>query len=187
MEILVLFLEIKIWPKPITKENTTIRIWLGSNNFKIKKQIYKPDSVTVSFPKTKQYLIIYLAPTLLSGSIFLPFGKSEKPFTEQTVTNLLEISPHRVYLVSLQHYLYILSVALVLIPMNRDRRALPAMLLCGVRTFLLSSFQKTRRDDKAICCCKINDFYSFVIQLIIGLNKNYFLLAKLCQNSDKSS
>jgi hypothetical protein len=34
----------------------------------------------------------------------------EKPLT----TNILEISPHRVYLVSLQHYLYILSVALVL-------------------------------------------------------------------------
>lgn len=32
--------------------------------------------------------------------------------------DILEISPHRVYLISLQHYLYILSVALVLIAMR---------------------------------------------------------------------
>jgi hypothetical protein len=39
-----------------------------------------------------------------------PSTTDEKPLN----ADILGISPHRVYLVSLQHYLYILSVALVL-------------------------------------------------------------------------
>jgi hypothetical protein len=92
-------------------------------------------------------LIIYLVPILLSGSIFLPFDNGREPLN----ADILEISPHRVYLVSLQRYLYILSVALVLIPINRNRRALPAMLLCGVRTFLPDK----NRDDKAVCSANL--------------------------------
>ena len=88
-------------------------------------------------------LIIYLGTQLLTRSIFLPFDNGRAPLN----ADILEISPHRVYLVSLQHYLYLLSVALVLIPINRDRRVLPAMLLCGVRTFL----HAFGRGDKAVC------------------------------------
>ena len=41
--------------------------------------------------------------------------RTSRPYlTEARVVDILGISPHRVYLVSLQHYLYILSVALVL-------------------------------------------------------------------------
>jgi len=105
----------------------------------------RPISRILSTPE--RGLIIYLVPKLLSGSIFLPFDNGREPLN----ADILEISPHRVYLVSLQHYLYILSVALVLIPINRNRRALPAMLLCGVRTFL----HAFGRGDKAVCVANV--------------------------------
>jgi len=79
-------------------------------------------------------LIIYLVEPLLTQSICLPSDSNEPP----SGIGLFGIAPHRVYLISLQHYLYILSVALVLIfPIaQKNGRALPAMLPFGVRTFL---------------------------------------------------
>ena len=56
-------------------------------------------------------LIIYLGYQLLNSSICLPL--KPRASSPQSL-NILDISPYRVYLVSLQHYLYILSVALVL-------------------------------------------------------------------------
>ena len=106
-------------------------------------QTYKPGSVS----RLLEILIIYLGTQLLMCSIFLPFDNGRGPLN----ADILEISPHRVYLVSLQHYLYLLSVALVLIPINRNRRALPAMLLCGVRTFLPDIHQ----GDKAVCSANL--------------------------------
>lgn len=69
---------------------------------------HKPDSV---YPElTSQGIpIIYLGPWLPKGSNRLPFGSGVQPSS----TDLHDVSPHRVYMVSLQHYLYILSVALV--------------------------------------------------------------------------
>ena len=70
-------------------------------------QTYKPGSVS----RLLEILIIYLGTQLLMCSIFLPFDNGRGPLN----ADILEISPHRVYLVSLQLNLYILSVALVLI------------------------------------------------------------------------
>ncbi len=56
--------------------------------------------------------IIYLGYQLLDSSICLPL--KHRASSPQAL-NIHGISPHRVYLVSLQHYLYILSVALVLL------------------------------------------------------------------------
>ena len=81
------------------------KILLRKNNF-LKKS--RPISRILSTPKRS--LIIYLGTQLLTHSIFLPFDNGREPLN----VDILEISPHRVYLVSLQHYLYILSVALVL-------------------------------------------------------------------------
>ncbi len=92
----------------------------------IKKAGHKPDSVG-----PKALPIIYLDHWLPKGSNRLPFSSSVQPSN----TDLHGVSPHRVYLVSLQHYLYILSVALVR-PAKSGRRVLPAMLHYGVRTFL---------------------------------------------------
>ena len=54
--------------------------------------------------------IIYLAHPLLNESNNLPWDQMRR----DTSFPLFGLAPHRVYLVSLQHYLYILSVALVL-------------------------------------------------------------------------
>ena len=70
---------------------------------------HKPDSVN---PEAFQgLLIIYLGPWLPIDSNRLPFSLGVQPSN----TDLHDVAPHRVYLVSLQHNLYILSVALVLI------------------------------------------------------------------------
>ena len=55
-------------------------------------------------------LIIYLDPQLLMGSNRLPFYLNEPLLS----ADILGVAPYRVYLVSLQLNLYILSVALVL-------------------------------------------------------------------------
>src|SRR5690554_7921572 len=114
-------------------------------------QAYKPDSVTAPMV-SRWYLIIYLDVPLPKRSICLPSCIGRVPSS----TGLRGISPHRVYLISLQHYLYILSVALVLIPkLVRDRRPLAAMLPYGVRTFLLNPRQSENLDDKAACRVKV--------------------------------
>jgi hypothetical protein len=61
--------------------------------------------------------IIHLGPELLQGSSTLPAYLQEwHPLVSiaRNDISLFELAPRRVYLVSLQHYLYILSVALVL-------------------------------------------------------------------------
>ena len=65
------------------------------------------------------------------GSNRLPFYLNEPLLS----ADILGVAPYRVYLVSLQLNLYILSVALVLFARG-ERRVLPAILLYGVRTFL---------------------------------------------------
>ena len=70
-------------------------------------QACKPGSVCQPEVNT---LIIYLALPLPTGSICLPFHIGREPSN----VGICGISPHRVYLISLQHYLYMLSVALVL-------------------------------------------------------------------------
>ncbi len=57
----------------------------------------------------KALLIIYLDLWLPKGSNRLPFSSDVQPSN----TDLHDVSPYRVYLISLQPYLYILSVALV--------------------------------------------------------------------------
>jgi hypothetical protein len=107
-----------------------------------KKAGHKPDSV-----RPKALPIIYLDHWLPKGSNRLPFSSSVQPSN----TDLHGVSPHRVYLVSLQHYLYILSVALVR-PAMSGRRVLPAMLHYGVRTFLPDG---NRQVDKVTCSLQI--------------------------------
>ncbi|MES2747333.1 MAG: hypothetical protein V4648_03080, partial [Bacteroidota bacterium] len=67
--------------------------------------------------------------------------------------DILEISPHRVYLVSLQHYLYILSVALVLF------RLLETTDVIRYATLWCPDFPPSRllgrEDDKAVCGAKV--------------------------------
>ena len=66
-------------------------------------------------------------------------------------TGLHGIAPHRVYLVSLQHYLYILSAALVLkLKIVSTGVTRYAMLWCP--DFPLFKFMNS---DKAVCCAKI--------------------------------
>jgi len=74
--------------------------------------------------------------------------------------DILGISPHRVYLVSLQHYLYILSVALVL----------PKLLLVtGVTRYAtlwcpdFPPFNKLN-GDKAVCGAKVGIFFGFRVK-----------------------
>ena len=72
-----------------------------------KKQTCKPDSV----PRRSGPLSFIQVRNYSRTPSFYPSTTDEKPLN----ADILEISPHRVYLVSLQPYLYILSVALVLI------------------------------------------------------------------------
>ncbi len=71
--------------------------------------VYKPDSVR-SAKQVDNRLIIYLDFQLPESSIRLPINSGVLPSN----TDLHGVSPHRVYLISLQPYLYLLSVALVL-------------------------------------------------------------------------
>lgn len=81
---------------------------------KKKIQADKPGSVSLSRPDNyrdqDKGLIIYLAVPLPTRSSCLPSHIGREP----SKASVHDISPHRVYLISLQHYLYILSVALVL-------------------------------------------------------------------------
>src|SRR5690554_490075 len=115
-------------------------------------QAYKPDSVTAPMV-SRWYLIIYLDVPLPKRSICLPSCIGREPSS----TGLRGISPHRVYLISLQHYLYILSAALVLKSPRRrgSRRPLAVMLPYGVRTFLPNPREGEDLDDKAACCAKV--------------------------------
>ena len=71
------------------------------------KQIYKPDPVS---KHNVLILIIYLRLLLPAYFSCLPSSIARA----RSNTSLHDIAPHRVYLVSLQHDLYILSVALFL-------------------------------------------------------------------------
>ena len=68
-------------------------------------QTYKPGSVS-----SKEVSIIYLVFSLLKRSNDLPWNQTRREIS----LPIFGLAPHRVYLVSLQHYLYILSVALFL-------------------------------------------------------------------------
>ena len=70
-----------------------------------KKQACKPDSVSPRDP-------YHLSGCNITVTIYLPTPRHRA--SSPTIAGIHDISPHRVYLVSLQHYLYILSVALVL-------------------------------------------------------------------------
>src|SRR5699024_3756562 len=72
---------------------------------KIKEQIDKPDSVIRQW----RSFIIYLKLPLPITFSCLPSRLDGPSFP-----GLRGIAPHRVYLLALQHYLYLLSVALVL-------------------------------------------------------------------------
>lgn len=80
-----------------------------ANAVSLKKAGHKPDSVSLEL--LHGLPIIYLGQKLPFGSNRLPFSSGVQPSN----TDLHDVAPYRVYLVSLQHYLYILSVALVLI------------------------------------------------------------------------
>ena len=80
------------------------------NPQKKEKAGHKPNSV-----KPWGSPIIYLDQKLPLGSIRLPFSLGVQP----SDADIHGVSPHRVYLISLQPYLYILSVALVL-PVTRE-------------------------------------------------------------------
>jgi len=67
--------------------------------------VYKPNSVLFQAP------VIYLDKLLPIYSSCLPSNIEHATL----IAGLHGIAPHRVYLISLQHYLYILSVALFLI------------------------------------------------------------------------
>jgi hypothetical protein len=69
------------------------------------KQIYKPNSVLKKEPLSFIYAYCYQQ-TLAAYPPTIARVRSN--------VSLHDIAPHRVYLVSLQHYLYILSVALFL-------------------------------------------------------------------------
>ena len=68
-------------------------------------QACKPDSV---FPWNPYHL----SKRNITAALYLPTPRRRAD--SPTIAGIHGISPHRVYLVSLQHYLYILSVALVL-------------------------------------------------------------------------
>ncbi len=75
------------------------------------KQIYKPNSVCVSRIKfEKNTLIIYLRLLLPANFSCLP----SNIVRAHSIVSIHDIAPHRVYLISLQHNLYLLSVALFL-------------------------------------------------------------------------
>ena len=118
-------------------EGNAIELWeanddffsdlMGPTNKQIKKQ---------AISRILSCLTIDLDPTLLRGSIRLP--TSSRALLSNT--GLLGVSPYRVYLISLQpnctffllHWSYPLG----------GRRALPAILRYGVRTFLCTCAQR---------------------------------------------
>ncbi len=79
-----------------------------------KKQVISRILLTLNY--FKGLPIIYLGQWLPKSSNRLPFSSGVQPFPDNyRDTDLHGVAPYRVYLVSLQPYLYILSVALVLI------------------------------------------------------------------------
>lgn len=117
------------------------------------KQIYKPNSVgsklvSESLLHKKKITLSFIYAYCYQQTL------AAYPLTIARVrsnVSLHDIAPHRVYLVSLQHYLYILSVALVR-PAKSGRRVLPVMLHYGVRTFLPDGY---RQVDKVTCSLQI--------------------------------
>jgi hypothetical protein len=92
-----------------------------------------------------------------------PSTTDEKPLN----ADILDISPHRVYLVSLQHYLYILSVALVLItPKSVTDGRYP---LCFSLVSGLSSLLIAQNDDKAVCGANLHYLFLFYSNRIFCL------------------
>jgi len=93
----------------------------SSTNSFIKKQAISRILCTLNLfqglPLIKsKLLIIYLDFRLPESSNRLPFSLGVQPSN----TDLHDVAPHRVYLISLQPYLYLLSVALVLsLPLTR--------------------------------------------------------------------
>ena len=89
---------------------------------------HKPDSV---YPVKTGTPVIYLDPRLPGGSIRLPASSDVQP----SFAGLYGVSPHRVYLISLQPNCtcFLLHWSA---PRYRGGRVLPAMPYCGVRTFL---------------------------------------------------
>ena len=79
-------------------------------------------------------------PTRHAEGICIPYTDRDNRQVRLT-RGLLGLAPHRVYpfhycLHAARHGAYLVSVALVLGLFNKAGRALPAMVLCGVRTFL---------------------------------------------------
>ena len=119
----------------IGSRGNAIELWEANDDFFIfdgtDKQIKKQ-----AISRILSCLTIDLDPTLLRGSIRLP--TSSRALLSNT--GLLGVSPYRVYLISLQpnctffllHWSYPLG----------GRRALPAILRYGVRTFLCTCVQR---------------------------------------------
>ena len=85
-----------------------------ANAVSLKKQVISRILLTLNY--FKGLPIIYLGQWLPKSSNRLPFSSGVQPFPDNyRDTDLHGVAPYRVYLVSLQPYLYILSVALVLI------------------------------------------------------------------------
>ncbi len=112
-------------------------------------QTCKPDSVFRYYRNP-----YHLSGLVITNKIYLPTLQLERVALclQNKRAGIHGISSHRVYLVSLQHYLYILSVALVR-PNKLGDGCYP---LCYPVMSGLSSPPK--RDDKAVCVAKIGYF-----------------------------
>lgn len=101
-------------------------------------------------------------------SIRLPFSSGVPPSN----ADVFGVSPHRVYMISLQHYLYILSVALVLPHLRRGDGRYP---LCCTEVSGLSSPRPGRRairrpaDAKLQIPCQIYKGKNQLTQASMGL------------------
>ena len=120
-----------------------------------KKQTYKPDSVT---NKLVPYHLS--SPNITIGiNLSTLRQRARNPCPDCSGVDILEISPHRVYLVSLQHYLYLLSVALVLEESERYSESTDGRYpLCFSVVSGLSSLPINRNGDKAVCGTKVGIF-----------------------------
>lgn len=93
--------------------------------------------------------------------------RTSRPYSDCSETaDILGISPHRVYLVSLQHYLYILSVALVL--------TFRWMGVTHYATLWCPDFPLPKiGNDKAVCGANLQHFKSFEKILMDSLTETF--------------
>ena len=110
-------------------------------------QTYKPDSVSRQW----RTLIIYLDHALLRDSSCLPFNIGRVALILIAQKLLIYLTFHRIEFTWF-HYSITCTYFLLHLSSPFSGRALPAMLLFGVRTFLPC----LHTDDKAVCGAKIH-------------------------------